>query len=484
MNDSLNRLTDHLRVVDLLDIAVVAVLLYVCLNWLRRRSSRALLLAILLIALLYVLGRALKMYLLSQVFQVGLSVIILGLILVFQEDIRRAFERMARWRPGHRGADEETTSGTLDTLVEAIGQLAEAQTGALVVLEGRQSLDRYVRGGVKVDGQVSIPLLLSIFDPHSPGHDGAVLIDGDRLVCMGLHLPLSENVEQLGGHGTRHSAALGLAERSDALVVTVSEENGTVSVAEAGRLKTLASPAQLIERLDRFAESLAPQGPVSGVRNLFTRNLGLKLTSLAAAAGLWLILASGVETVYPTYTVPIELRNIPAGLELTGPKPQAVDVTLSGSERELEFLDQRQLVISVDLAGAREGRQEINLTEQNLNNPPGIEPVGFEPAVLRFELHRYVRKELPVSVRRTDPRPGLRVAETTVLPPRISVRVRQDRAGELKQLNTRSIELSGVSGPRELTVPAELSLPRGVELVEGASATVSVRIRIVEQASP
>lgn len=483
MRDSLHRLTDHIRVVDLLDIAVVAVLLYVCLNWLRRRSSRALLVAILLIAMLYVLGRALKMYLLSQVFQVGLSVIILGLILVFQEDIRRAFERVARWRPGHRRADEET-SGTLDTLVEAIGQLAESQTGALIVLEGRQSLDRYVRGGVPVDGQVSIPLLLSIFDPHSPGHDGAVLIDRDRLVCMGLHLPLSENVEQLGGHGTRHSAALGLAERSDALVVTVSEENGAVSVAESGRLKTLNNPAQLIERLDRFAESLAPQSPVPGVRNLFTRNLGLKLTSLAAAAGLWLILASGVETVYPTYTVPIELRNIPAGLELTGPKPQAASVTLSGSERELEFLDARQLVISVDLADAREGRQEINLTEENLNNPPGVEPVGFDPGVLRFELHRYVRKELPVSVRRTNPAPGLKIVETSVLPPRIAVRVRQDRAGELTQLTTRTIELSSVTGPRELTVPADLRLPPGVELAEGAPGTVNVRIRIVRQDAP
>jgi diadenylate cyclase len=484
VNDSLDSLTDHLRVVDLLDIAVVAVLLYVCLNWLRRRSSRALLVAILLIALLYVLGRALKMYLLSQVFQVGLSVVILGLILVFQEDIRRAFERLARWRPGNPMTDEETTGATLDTLVEAIGQLVESRTGALIVLEGRQSLDRYVRGGVKVDGQISIPLLLSIFDPNSPGHDGAVLIDGDRLASMGLHLPLSENVEQLGGHGTRHSAALGLAERSDALVVTVSEENGTVSVAEGGRLKTLANPAQLIERLDRFTSSLAPQGAVSGVRNLLTRNLGLKLTSLAAAAGLWLILASGVETVYPTYTVPIELRNIPAGLELTGPKPQAVDVTLSGSERELEFLDPRQLVITVDLANAREGRQEINLTEQNLNNPPGVEPVGFEPGVLRFELHRYVRKELPVKVRRSDPRPGLQISEIDIRPPRINVRVRQDRADALTQLTTQMIGLAGVTGPRELTVPAEVILPRGVELAEGAPATVTVRIRIVEQESP
>jgi uncharacterized protein (TIGR00159 family) len=484
VNDSFDRLADHIRVVDVLDIAIVAFILYICLNWLRRRSSRALLVAILLIAALYVLGRMLKMYLLSQVFQVGLSVIVLGLILVFQEDIRRALERVARWRPGAPVADEEATSDTLDTLVEVVGQLAESRTGALLVIEGRQSLERYVRGGVRVDGQISIPLLLSIFDPHSPGHDGAVLIDGDRLACMGLHLPLSEHVDQLGPHGTRHAAALGLSERTDALVVVVSEENGTVSVAEAGTLEALDTPAKLIERLDRFVASHAPSGPASAIRSLFLRNLGLKLTSLTAAAGLWLILASGVESVERTYTVPIELRNIPSGLELTGTRPQTVDVDLSGSDRELGLLEARELVVSVDLSNAREGVQDIKLTSRNLNNPPEVTPVRFEPPILQFELHRYVTKEVPVSVRRTNPPAGLEVAEIEVRPPRVNVRVRQDRADELAQLTTERLDLAGISAPRELTVPVALNLPRGVQLADGAPATVRVTIRIVAQQPP
>ena len=128
--------------------------------------------------------------------------------------------------------------------------MAKKRIGALIVLQGNDPLERHINGGTSLDGLVSEPLLESLFDPHSIGHDGAVIINGNRIAKFGCHLPLSINTSKYGNIGLRHTAALGLAERSDAICVVVSEEKGTISTGLSGNIsRRFNNAAALHERI-------------------------------------------------------------------------------------------------------------------------------------------------------------------------------------------------------------------------------------------
>ena len=236
MDITWKQLVEHLHVADVVDVLIIALLIYVVLKWLGRRASHASVLAGVSVALLYVAARYFDLYLTRLLFQVGLPALLAGLVIVFQHDLKRGFERLSAWRPFQADLPSAELSRMIDVLIESAQSLAERKIGALIVLQGREPLERHTRGGVAVHAELSIPLLHSIFHPKSMGHDGAVVIAERRIERLGVHLPLSSNLEEVGNSGTRHTAALGLAERCDALVLVVSEERGSISVAEQGRL--------------------------------------------------------------------------------------------------------------------------------------------------------------------------------------------------------------------------------------------------------
>src|SRR5262245_19282787 len=229
-----------MRITDLLDVAIVAALVFAGIVWLRRSRARFAALGIGLVGALYLVVSRLDFELTAWILQGFLAVVVIVTVVVFQDDLRRLFERIAIVGLGRRLP--EPPPGALEAIVRALSRLASLPIGALLVVPGREPLDRHLEGGVPLDGLVSEPLLLSLFDPGSPGHDGAILVEGERVTRFAVHLPLSTAREQLGAHGTRHAAALGLAERCDALCLVVSEERGTISAASEGRLVPLRGP--------------------------------------------------------------------------------------------------------------------------------------------------------------------------------------------------------------------------------------------------
>lgn len=377
----------HVRLGDLLDIAVVACLLYWGLVWFRNRVSRALVVAMGSIAALYLAARWLDMYLTLWLFQAGFTAVVLALVVIFQQDIRRAFERLATSSPLRHAGRAGTLPELTGVLVEAIVRLAEHRTGALLVFEGREPLDRHVRGGVAVDGQISLPLLESIFQPDSPGHDGAVLIKGERIDSLGVHLPLSRDLHQLGERGTRHAAALGLAERCDALVVVVSEETGTISLAERGRLYPV-QPRELISRFEHGPVPRSMPGTAEEEPRTFgaTRHAGLKLAALLAAVLLWLLFAYQVDIVQRTFLVPIEYRNVPDGWVVEEPRPRFVELTLSGTERDIQQLDVDSLILSFDLSRVPVDTPVAMPVVDSLQLPAGLTVRQIRPERIRITL--------------------------------------------------------------------------------------------------
>ncbi len=279
---------------DCLDVLFVSSLIYAFLIWFKRTKAAFVAMGLLIVAALYAAAELIGMRMTVDLFQGFFAVFIIAIVVIFQEELRQAFERLAvmGFRRNHK---PKASSGDLEVLLRTVRKFAAEKTGALIVLEGKDPLARHLDAGWDLNGRISEALLESIFDWHSLGHDGAVVIAGGLVTRFGCHLPLSKEEPQLAGFGTRHAAALGLAERSDALVIVVSEEKGSVAVAERGEIASLRESGEIEGRLERFFEDKTPKAPAWHVRQVFSRNLPEKAISLGIAILLWIALSGLAE---------------------------------------------------------------------------------------------------------------------------------------------------------------------------------------------
>jgi hypothetical protein len=313
---------------------------------------------------------------------------VIVVVVVFQEDLRRLFEQLGSWWQG-RGS-EPAEMETLDLLVRSVSRLAAARTGALIVLPRQEPLDRHIEGGVPLGGRVSEPLLLSLFDASSPGHDGAVILRGEQVERFAVHLPLSANRAALGPGGTRHAAALGLAERCDALCIAVSEERGTVSVARDGELRTLSRPEDLAGEL-RPAMQAEPES-----HRWWEGGVGLDTAgAIAAALVLWMVFVPGSAVSEETVAAPVLLSNLPNDLELESVEPSTIDVTLRGLRRDLVLARRGEVSIRIDAYLSRLGRRTFAVSTQDVVKPDAISVVAIEPERILLSLRPVEAQSAP-----------------------------------------------------------------------------------------
>lgn len=384
---ALEELYRSFRVADAIDIALVTVFIYAALTWFKETTSRWAFVGVALLAIVYLAARTMGMHMTVFLFQAVFAVLLVALVVVFQEDLRRAFERLAAF-PTARRLRPAADFAEIDALVEAASDLARKRIGALVVLKGNEPLDRHLDGGIFLDAHVSKPILESIFDPHSMGHDGAVVIEGRRIRQFAAHLPLSKNLKEVGPRGTRHSAALGLSECSDALVVVVSEERGEISVAEHGKL-AVTSAANLKGRLVHFAQVHYPQQARTFLTRLVRENARLKVASLLFACLAWYLMVHKAEIVQHTYpAVPIEFVNRTPGIAVADPTPNRATVTLRGHQHAFNLLVPSKLAFVVDLAGLQAGTYQITLDADRLKGADEVEVEQVIPPTITLTLER------------------------------------------------------------------------------------------------
>lgn len=368
-----------------LDIALMTLLIYGLLLWFQRTRRAGLVLwGILILGGVYLGAVRLGLYLTTFVLRAFFAIFVVMMVVIFQEELRQLFEQIARWSLNrawlrrHRGP-ARLPRPEVETLVRTLGDLAEQRTGALVVIAGSDPLARHLDGGVEVRGRLSEALLKSIFDPHSLGHDGAVIVEGGNIEKLGVHLPLSKDTESLGPRGTRHAAALGLAERTDALCLVVSEERGTVSVAQRGRLEVLSGAARLREMIEAFYERQAPRIQARPWQDFFLRNSWVKLAALALAVVLWFGLAYRSELVPQYFTVTVQPRSGPAGLTVVRVSPAALDVLLAAPRQVLRRLQPGDLALHLNLTNATAGFQVVGISGEQFTLPEGVELRDFRP---------------------------------------------------------------------------------------------------------
>ena len=237
---------------DVVDVIVVAFLLYQLLKLIRGTQAVQLLLGVGVLFFLGFIASQLHLRLLDFLFTNGSQAILLALIVLFQPELRRALDqvgRLSRVRAivGHHGSLE--IARVVEEVIRAAGTLQERRTGALIVFERETGLENVAITGVRVNGDVTAEMLVTLFFPNSPLHNGAAIIRDTRLVAAGCVLPLADAIPGVGRMGTRHRAALGLTLQSDAVVLIVSEETGLISVAVQGKIYRGLDQAKLSEML-------------------------------------------------------------------------------------------------------------------------------------------------------------------------------------------------------------------------------------------
>ncbi|GAB4567044.1 MAG: diadenylate cyclase CdaA [Anaerolineae bacterium] len=245
---------------SVIDIALVAAIFYGLLRLFRGTQAVSLLRGILLVLLLITAATSvLQLPAFEWLVRNSLPAILISLPVIFQPELRRALERVGRTGLLFGWSNRsQLTDRMIDYLVTATVRLAEHRHGALIVLEGETGLQDYVETGVQIDGIISPQLLLTIFFPKTPLHDGAVIIRDDRIVAAKCVLPLSSRPSAEAQFGTRHRAALGITEQSDALCIVVSEETGLISVARNGRIVRRLDEHRLARIIQSF---YAPERP-------------------------------------------------------------------------------------------------------------------------------------------------------------------------------------------------------------------------------
>lgn len=380
---------NRIRFEDFIDIAIVAVALSILLTWLKRRANRPLLLAGLILLGVYGLARWRNLYLTLLLFRVGAVVFVAATLLAYQDDFRRGFERLVSGRFFRRRRAAENESDLIVTLTDAAFALASRRFGALIVLRGDEHLERHLHGGQIVGGTPSVPLLLSIFDPHAPTHDGAVVIGNrGKIDRVSVHLPLSSKLRKVAGHGTRHAAALGLSESSDAIVLIVSEERGTVGIAAAGEIIPIDSPSELSGRLTEFyGDQASDQTPLFNRRWIRIRDLDAKIAAVGLAIILWFAWAAPSDPVQQNYEVPVELVGLPGAWKIrAGPIPPDVSVTITGPEPAFRRLDEASLRLKVDLSRARLGSNQLETDNAKLELPEALRVERMDSETVYVEL--------------------------------------------------------------------------------------------------
>ena len=240
MLDNLMELFFSIKLTDVLDIVIVAFLLYKLLEFVRETRAQQLLRGILLIAGAFVLSEVLDLNLLNWLLTELLTVGLIAVVILFQPEIRRALEQIGRrgvLRGQFRDLSKEELYATVHMLVDAVDDFSSTKTGALMAIERETMLSDIIESGVIVDAEISVRLLGNLFYEGSPLHDGAVIIRGNKIYAASCVLPLTDRASIGKNLGTRHRAGVGLSEVSDAFIIIVSEETGAISVAQNGSLR-------------------------------------------------------------------------------------------------------------------------------------------------------------------------------------------------------------------------------------------------------
>lgn len=256
------KIVSSVGIADIVDVAIVALLIYYGIKLVRQTRAFQLVKGVVLMGIMYFIVSAFNMSASSFIFSQLFRNIVIVMILLFQPEIRHAIESIGRgdlrrfniFSSRNKNYNDDEIRAAASNIAKAAGNMSDKKIGALIVIEGKTLLGEIISTGSEVDSNVTAPVIENIFFPKAPLHDGAMVIRDNRIHSAGCILPLTQN-EVSFELGTRHRAALGMSEHSDALIVVVSEETGAISVAHNGTLERGVTSGELLETVNAFLVS-------------------------------------------------------------------------------------------------------------------------------------------------------------------------------------------------------------------------------------
>lgn len=429
-----------IRIQDVADILIMTFMLYQLYSWFYRTRAMQVLLGLGVVTLIYFATRFLGLYMTSWILQELGTVLIILLIVVFQSEIRQTLYRFSMLRHLFERRSETKPSG-FQEIAETLFSLALKRTGALLVFERNEPLGDLMLNGVKLDCEITPQILEAIFMDGTPLHDGAALIRDGRIVVASCHLPLSLSPDIPQYLGTRHRAALGLSERTDAIVAVVSEERGTVSLAVGSSLQLFETPGDLIAALDRLTASDREQKRIIPRARIFS-NLLPKTAILLIVSIFWALITSRQGQII-TVTAPVRIHGIPEKLALVRSSPEEVDVQLKSFSILTPMPSKLDIAADIDLSTIREGQSTVRIKSSDFQLPSGMEVTSVSPPSIRIVTDRKTRKLIPIkAVLRGRLGRGVRGYEVVVDPSSVEVEGPVSQVERIERIVTEDIEAS------------------------------------------
>ncbi len=429
----------------ILDIALITAGLFFLYRTLVRLGTWKIVVGILAAFLVIALANILNLEGIKWIFQNVSNVAVIALIVIFQPELRKVFEKVVSLQ---KKKTVSINDGVIDMVALSLWQLAKQKRGAIIVYPGKEPVLEQLSGGHRLTAEPSLALIMSIFDPNSPGHDGAMIIEENKLTSFGVRLPISQTSRLTEDYGTRHHAAMGLAEQTDALVLVVSEERGLVSAFKDRSMKTLGSVAEISTVIrnhnsDKGFLDMELQGL------LHRRTLIPAGVCLAIAVVFWSTLVTVNRQVVEKIS-PLAIEYIPPAdnLILVNEKTEQLRVRLAGPKSEIDNFVMTQPTATVDLSKMVKGKQTILITSDNLRIPPSLTFLGSEPAQIEVTLADIVKKTIPIIPQLVGKLPAdLKLKKVTVIPNEVSVLLPSPKRGE-KQLSvaTTPVYLNSIQG--------------------------------------
>ena len=463
-----------IRIQDIADILIMTFLLYQLYSWFRGTRAIQVLLGLGVVTLIYFATRFLDLYMTSWVLQELGTVLIVLIIVVFQTEIRQALYRFSLLR--HiLDSREETQHSQFQDIAETLFRMAARKTGALIVFQGNESMNDLLTNGVIINSEISPQMIESIFYDGAPFHDGAALINNGRIEKVSCHLPLSVSPDVPQHLGTRHRAALGLSERSDAVIVVISEERGEVSLVSSGTFRRMDNPTELIRALDELLRSVV-ETPRITLRQRFFSNLLPKAFILLGVCVFWGLVTTRQGQI-TTVTAPVRLHGVPDSLVLLRTLPEDVTVQIKALSSLAPPPSKLDLTADIDASGISEGTTAIRINHTTITSPSGMIITSVSPSTVRVSAEKKVRKSVPVRATLKGRLPsGTSSMQITCEPESVEIEGPASQVSQIVSIATEEIDATQLKKNTEYL--KNLRLPeRQVSLLRDTPVTIKLSIR-------
>lgn len=370
---------------DFFDVIIVALLVYTIVGFLRQTHSLPVFVGVFGLVTLYLITLFFDLPLTNLILKNIFAIFFIFLAIIFQKELRRFFSSFGSISFTRRKLLPSET--TVDLVSNVVFEMARRKMGGIIVFPGREPIERYIEGGLPLNGVVSEELILSIFDETSPGHDGALIIEGNRVKKFAVHLPLADKIEKVKKFGLRHRAALGLSERTNAFIVVISEERQTVTIARNGELFSVFDKDDFKKQLTEFLEENFPTQKLNILKSFLARNILVFLFSLIISLVIWFLTNSQFTLVQKNFLVSPEIKNLSSEYLVSKISPPEITLTIKGRSFAFESLKKENLKILLDLSSIQKtGWHKLTISPSDIKLPIGFSLIKFEPKNISIQI--------------------------------------------------------------------------------------------------